>query len=147
METQKRITVWFLETASEALLMSVLLIILTGFSPVSFIRDLALGFFGTLHFFFITGYLFTTAIADALWRKKRIWVYPSIVSILFSAHLQIAFWMTGGWTSAEKLSGRIAGPCIAFACTFVGGSLLLKRQIGKQAGQGRLTGNYGTRDF
>ena len=131
METQKRITVWFLETASEALLISVLLIILSGFSLISFISGLALGFFGTLHFFFITGYLFTTAIADALWRKKRIWVYPSIVSILFSTHLQIAFWMTGGWTSAEKLPVRIAGPCIVFACTFAGSSFLLKRQTEK----------------
>ena len=126
---QKRITVWLVETASEAFLVSVLLIVLStsyGPSQQGLIRDLGTGFFGTLLFFFTTGYLLTTAIADALWRNKKIWVYPFIVSILFSVHLQIFFLVTGGWDSAERLPVRIAGPCIAFACTYVGSSILVR---------------------
>jgi hypothetical protein len=96
---EKRITVWCLETACEALLVSVLLIALSppyGPNPLSLIKDLAAGFFGALGFFFTTGYLLTTAIADAFWRRKRIWVYPLIVSMLFSVHFQILFLAAGG---------------------------------------------------
>ena len=130
---EKRITVWFLETACEALLVSVLLIVLSppyAPNPLGLLRDLAMGFFGTLNLFFTTGYLVTTAIADALWRRKGIGVYPFIVSILFSVHLQILFLAAGGWTSEERLPVRIAGPCIAFACTYVGTSLLQKPTAG-----------------
>ena len=126
---EKRITVWCLETACEALLVSVLLIALSppyGPNPLGLIKDLAAGFFGALGFFFTTGYLLTTAIADAFWRRKRIWVYPLIVSILFSVHLQILFLAAGGWTSTERLPVQIVGPCIAFGSTYVGCSFLRK---------------------
>src|SRR5689334_290 len=117
-----RITVWILETACEAFLLSLLLIILSlssGASGLGFIRDLAFGFFASLTLFFTTGYLLTTAIADAFCRRKLVWIYPLVASLLFSVHLQIFLFVAGGWTAAERLPIRILGPCIAFVCTYV----------------------------
>lgn len=128
---QKRITTWFLETACEAFLLSLLLIVLSlsdGPSSLGFIRDLAFWFFASLILFFTTGYLLTTAIADALWRSKRVWLYPFVASILFSLHLQIVFLVAGGWSSVERLPVRIAGPCIVFICTYIGSSFQLKQK-------------------
>jgi hypothetical protein len=126
---EKRITVWCLETACQALLISLLLAVVSppyNPNPLGLIRGLAAGFFGTLGFFFTTGYLLTTGIADALWRSKGSWLYPLAVFILFSVHLQILFSLAGGWTSGEGLPVRIAGPCFAFACAYVGGCFLKK---------------------
>ena len=127
---QKRITVWCFETASEALLIGVLLIVSwasAGPDPFELVSEFAAVFFATLLFFCTTGYLLTTAIADALCRNKRIWIYPSTASILFSIHLQILVLITKGWTSPDLLPVRLAGPCIAFVCTFTG-SFFLKRK-------------------
>jgi len=125
---QKRITIWFLETGCEALLISVLLLELFGPGRLSVSRDLAAAFFGTLFFFFTTGYLLTTAIADALWRSRRVWLYPVVASVLFCLHLQILFMVAGGWSSAERLPVRVVGPCIVFVCTYVGSAFHLKQK-------------------
>ena len=133
MSIQKRIEVWALEIGCEALLVSVLLIVLSvpyGPSQLGFVRDLALGFLGTLLLFFTTGYLLTIAAADALLRGKTLWVYPFVVSILFSVHLQILFLVASGWALVGRLPMRIIGPCIAFACTYIGSAFLRKPATG-----------------
>jgi hypothetical protein len=128
---QKRMTVWLLETACEALLVSVLLIVLSlhdGPSQLGLIRDLAFGFFATLLVFCTTGYVFTTALAAIFWRNgNRVWLYPFLVALFFSIHLQILFSVASGWSPAERLPVRIGGPCIAFGCTYLGGIFLRRR--------------------
>jgi hypothetical protein len=125
----RRLLVWFAETASEALLIGFLLL----FTPVLFTRgegsfagEVSLRFMSVLWFFFITGYLLTTAIIGIFWRSRRLWLYPSIAAVLFSIHLQIWFLGASGWTNAERLPYELAGPCIVFGCTFAGGRLLRK---------------------
>lgn len=127
---KRRITVSALEVACEALLVSVFLNVLPdsyASSLLGLIKNLALGFFATLTFFITTGYLLTTAIADWLCRTKNVWLYPVIVSMLFLIHLKILLW--GAGSLPPSLSPlRILGPCIAFACTFVGSYFLAKRK-------------------
>jgi hypothetical protein len=126
---EKRITVWCLETGCTALLVSVLLVVFSppyDLNPLGLLRDLAFGFFAALTFFFTSGYLLTTALADAFWRSKGSWLYPLVVFMLFSVHLQLLFLVASGWTSGERLPVRIAGPCFAFACAYVGGCFLRK---------------------
>jgi hypothetical protein len=136
---RKQLTVWLLETACESLLVSVLLIVLSihnGPSQLGLVRDLAFGFFAILLVFCTTGYVLTAALAAALWRNgQSAWVYPTLVAVLFSVHLQILFSVASGWTTTERLPIRIAGPAIAFGCTFLGGTFLRKwvnkGQLGK----------------
>jgi hypothetical protein len=128
MRIQKRLVVWLLETSCEALLLSGLLVVLSrssGPSQWGFIKDLAFGFFATLLvFMWGSGYLITTAFVRIFWRTDKLWLYSSIVALLFSIHLQIFLFIAGGWTSAERLPIRVAGPCIVFACTYGGGYFL-----------------------
>ena len=126
---QKRMTVVFLETACEALLLSVVLIVLSrpyGPSHWGFVKDLSFGFFAIFTIFFTTGYLLTTAIVGTYWRSQRLWLYPAVATVLFFIHSQIFFVIASGSTRPEKLLIQTSGACIAFACTFVGSCLLRK---------------------
>jgi hypothetical protein len=126
-QTKKRITVWSLETQCQALLLSVLCIILSSRSGPrddGIVRDLVFEFNLVSVLFFSTGYLFTTAILAVFWRGQRLWLYPIIAAALFSIHLQILFFALGDVTPSEKLPVRLAGPYIVFVCTLVGGCCL-----------------------
>jgi hypothetical protein len=126
-QTKKRITIWFLELQCQALLLSVLCIILSlpkGPREEGIFRDLVLGFNFVSTLFYSTGYLLTTAILAVFWRGQRLWFYPVIAATLFSIHLQILFFALGDVPSSEKLPVRLAGPCIVIASTLVGGYFL-----------------------
>jgi hypothetical protein len=130
MPMQKRIAVWFLETQCEALLLSVVLIVLSipnGPSQYGFVHDLLFGLTAIYTVFFTTGYLLTTAIVGIFWRSQRSWLYPSVASVLFLIHFEIfSVGIGGAFEPSERLPIRGAGAGIVFACTFVGGWFLRK---------------------
>jgi hypothetical protein len=128
----KRLAVWLIETACEALALSVLLIILSGRSENrSLADDLLLGLWGTALVFMVgSGYLLTTAILGVLWRSPNPWVYPAIAAALFMAHVQL---FATGWGPSTKVPVQVGGACIVFACTFLGTRFLRKSA---QAGNG-----------
>jgi hypothetical protein len=130
---ERRIIVWFLETAAEALLIGLFLLIASSFhfhgQRIVF-GDILFIIGAVSWFFFITGYLLSTAIVGILWRGRRPWIYPTIAAVLFSIHLQIWFFGASGETRIERLPFELAGPCIVFACTFIGGNLLRKWSAG-----------------
>jgi hypothetical protein len=126
-QTKKRITIWFLELQCQAILLSVLCIILSsrsGFWEDSIVREFVFGFNFVSTLFYSTGYLLTTAILAIFWRGQRLWLYPTIAAALFSIHLQILFFALADATSSEKLPVRLIGPYIVFVCTLLGGCLL-----------------------
>lgn len=123
----KRLLVWLLETVLEAALLSVVLLILSGYTRGTLFKDLAVGFVWIGTMFFSTGYLFTTAIARAVWRGGRVWLYPGVAMVLFFIHFELLNHSVGGiFRLPDRVVLRIAGACIVLACTFVG-NLLLRR--------------------
>jgi hypothetical protein len=81
---------------------------------------------GILLLSFTTGYLLTTAIARGAWKGQGWWSYSAIAIVLFLAHSQIFFVLSGGSTRPEKVSMQIAGACIVFTCTLAGTFALRK---------------------
>jgi hypothetical protein len=123
----KRLMVWFAETVLEALLLSVVLLGLSGYTRGTLLKDLTVGFVWIATMFFSTGYLFTTAIARAVWRGGSIWVYPVVALALFFVHFEILNHALGGiFNLPDRVVIRIAGAAIVLVCTFAG-SLVLRR--------------------
>jgi hypothetical protein len=125
--TKKRIAVWFVETQCEALLLSVLCVILSlpnGPKRDGIPRSIVFGFMAVSTLLFSTGYVLTTAIVATFWRARRLWLYPTIAAAVFSIHLEMFFFVVPDTIEVEKLTVRIAGVCIVFACTLVGGYFL-----------------------
>jgi hypothetical protein len=122
----KRLAVWLLETTLQALLLSLFLIAM-HWDPQAFGKDLLFFLSGIALLFFTTGYLLTTAIVRATWRNRRFWLHPIIVAVLFSIHFEIMnVAARGAFEPPERFRFRVAGACIAFACTSIGGHLLRK---------------------
>ncbi len=126
----KRLTVWLIETATEAVLLSLFMFAWWGYSdPVDrgFMFQLFIWAWGIFAIFMLgSGYLITTAILRIAWKNKRLWTYSAASTVLVLAHLQIFFLVASGWTTYERLPIQVASACIVFACTFVGGWILQK---------------------
>ena len=123
----KRLVIWLFETVFEAFLLSVVLVCLLGDNQHKHTKDLSVSFVWIGTMFFSTGYLFTTAIARAVWRGGTVRFYPVVAAVLFLVHFEILNHSAGGiFDLRKRLVIRIAGVCIVFACTFVG-TLLLRR--------------------
>jgi hypothetical protein len=125
----KRVVVWLLETVSEALLLSLFLVLSSGSSDPQrgYARDLSAGVVGVAGIFmFGSGYLLTSAILRLLWRNHALLIYALVAAALISTHLLIFFRIAGGLTLPEQTPIVLASACIAFVCTLVGGWLLQK---------------------
>jgi len=123
----KRLAVWLLETALQALLLSLFLIPSQGFDEHAFGKDLLFFFNAIALLFFTTGYMLSTAIIRVIWKSPRLWLYPVIAIVLFVIHFEILNVGVGGaFEPPERLRIRVAGACFAFVCTLVGGWLLRK---------------------
>lgn len=126
----KRLAVWLIETAAEAVLLSLFMNTWWGYSdPVK--RGFLFQLFGwawiILTVFMLgSGYLITTAILRAAWKSKKLWTYSAASAVLVLVHLQIFFFVASGWTTYERLPVQVASACIVFACTFIGGRILQK---------------------
>src|SRR5215469_4312619 len=117
----KRLAVWFAETSSEVLLLSLVLTTLLGYDQRAFLRGLLAYAAGIVLLFITTGYLFTTIVARALWRGRRLWSYPAVATALFLIHFEIMnIGLHGAFEPSHRLRIRVAGACIAFVCTFAG---------------------------
>lgn len=121
----KRLTIWAAEIISQAVLIGLLLIGLFGYDQHAFGRDL-LGLTGLiLIMFFMTGYLATTAIARAVWKVRRPWLYSVIASALFLIHFEVLSIAVGGaYAPRDRVRIRMAGACIAFLSTLAGTAAL-----------------------
>ncbi|MGH9754515.1 MAG: hypothetical protein ACREA2_17185 [Blastocatellia bacterium] len=126
----KRLAVWLIETAAEAVLLSLFMNMWWGYSdPVN--RGFLFQLFGwaltILTVFMLgSGYLITTAILRIAWKSQRLWTYSAASAVLVLVHLQIFFFVAGGWTIYKRLTVQVASACIVFACTFIGGWILQK---------------------
>src|SRR5882757_8344789 len=98
----KRLAVWFIETATEAVLFGVVLAALLGHDQSAFVKDALIYASGILLVSFTTGYLLTTAIARGAWKGQSWWPYSVIAVALFLVHAQIFFVISGGSTTSEK---------------------------------------------
>ncbi len=123
----KRLAVWLFETALQALLLGLFLIVSHWSDEAAFGKDLLFFLQMAILLFFTTGYLFSTAILRATWRGRGVWQHPIIVAALFLAHFEILNVRAGGaFEPPERLRIRFAGTCIAFACALAGGWFLRK---------------------
>ena len=130
----KRLSVWVVETALEALLLALVLISLFGYDPHAFGKSLLICATWIVIMFFVTGYLFSTAVFRAYWRGRGLWLYSAIAMLLFLIHFEILNVGVGGaFNPPERLRIRAAGVCIVFACTFFGGCFLRKSTSRQQA--------------
>jgi len=130
MLTLKRLTIWFLETVFEAFLLSVVLVCLLGDDQHKYAKDLSVSFVWVGTMFFSTGYLFTTAIARAVWRGGTVRLYPVVAVVLFLVHFETLNYSAGGIFDLKKrVVIRVAGVCIVLVCTFAGNLILRKWMV------------------
>lgn len=123
----KRLAIWLIETSLEALLLAVVLVCLLGDDQHKYAKDLSVSFVWIGTMFFSTGYLFTTAIARAVWRGATVRLYPVVAVVLFLVHFEILNYSAGGiFDLRKRVVIRIVGVCIVLACTFVGNLVLRK---------------------
>jgi hypothetical protein len=128
----RRLAVWFVETSSEVLLLGLALTVLFGHDQHAFLKDLSIYSSGIVLLFFTTGYLLTTIVIRAIWRGRTLWSYPAIATVLFFVHFEIMNVVLGGaFAPPDRIRIRVAGACIAFACTLAG---TLALRIWLQAG-------------
>jgi len=121
----KRITVSFIEVASEALLLGFVLAVILGYDEHAFIKDVLIYAGMIFMMFFTTGYVFTTAIVRAFWKGQKLWSYPVIAIALFLLHFEILNVGIGvAFEPKDRLRIRIAGAFIVPACTLIGGLFL-----------------------
>ena len=123
----KRIAVWFIQVASEVLLLGLVLTLLFGHDQHAFLKDVLIYSSGIGLLFFSTGYLLTTIVARAVLRGRGWLLYPAIATALFFIHFEIMNVSLGGaFEPSTRLRVRMAGACIVFVCTFLG-TLALRR--------------------
>jgi hypothetical protein len=124
----KRLSVWFVETSSEVVLLGLFLALLLGHNQ-PFLKELSLYSSGVLLVFLTTGYLLSTIIVRAFWKGWALWSYPAVATILFQIHFQIMnVGLGGAFAPSDRLRVQVAGGCIVFACTFIG-SVVLRRWV------------------
>jgi hypothetical protein len=121
----KRLAVWFLEMALQAVMLGLFLIASSGYDEHAFGKDL-LFFFNIIPLLLCTaGFLLCTGIILAAWISLASWSYPTIAAALFLIHFEVLNIGVGGaFEPPDRLRIRVAGVCLAFGCTFVGGWLL-----------------------
>ena len=123
----KRLSIWLCETSLEALLLAGVLVSLFGCDQHAYGKCIGVTFVWVGTMFFGAGYLFTTAIARAVWRGGTVRLYPVVAVVLFLVHFEILNHAAGGaYDPPKRLVIRIAGVCIVLACTFVGNMVLRK---------------------
>jgi hypothetical protein len=123
----RRLSIWPLETSLEALLLGVVLVSSSDANQHNFVKDVAVSVVWIATMFFSTGYLLTTGIARAIWQPGRLWPYSMVATALFFIHFEILNHSAGGIFDPPKRAViRIAGGCIAFACTLLG-TLVLRQ--------------------
>jgi hypothetical protein len=123
----KRLAVWLCEMALQAVLLGLFLIVSHWSDENAFGKDLLFFFEATALLFFTTGYLFSIAIVRAIWKTRRLWLYPAIATVLFLIHFEIMnVAVHGAFEPSERLRFRTACACIVFACTFLGSWILRK---------------------
>jgi hypothetical protein len=117
----KRIVVWFIETLCEIFLLGIVLTVLLGHDPRSFLRDLSVYSSGIVLLFFTTGYLLTTIVVRAVSKGQALWIYPTIATGLFFIHFEIMNVSLGGaFAPPDRLRILATGACIVLACTLAG---------------------------
>jgi hypothetical protein len=61
----------------------------------------------------------------AVWKGQKIWSHPVIAAAPFSIHFEILNLDAGGaFRPPDRMRIRVAGACIAFACTLSGNYVL-----------------------
>jgi hypothetical protein len=125
MHVLKRLAVWFVEVALQAFLVGLLLILHFGHDEYSFTRGLLIYVDSTLVMFFLTGYLFTTAISRAVWRAKDFWSYSVVATVLFIFHFELLNVGIGGaFEPRDRIRIIVVGASAALLTTLVGTSVL-----------------------
>lgn len=121
MRILKRLAVWLLEVVLQAVLLGLLLTGLYGHHRLSFARGLLIYADSIFVFFFLTGYLLTTAIARALWKGRTLWLFSTIIAVLFVLHFELLnVGLGGAFAPHDRKIVVIAGVVIAFLTTLAG---------------------------
>jgi hypothetical protein len=121
MRILKRLAVWLLEMVLQAVLLGLVLIGLYGHDRFSFARGLLIYADSIFVFFFLTGYLLTTAIARAVWKSRTLWLYSIVAAILFVLHFALLnVGLGGAFAPHDRKIVVIAGPVVAFLTTLAG---------------------------
>lgn len=123
----KRLVVWLIEMSCELLLLtSLLMFMFWVHEPIGkFLKSLPSTIYVIAYvFMWRDGYLLTTGILRLIWSNRKPWLHPAISVVLFSIHVLVFYFLTGGFDRIERLAIEAGGACIVFACTFAGGNLL-----------------------
>ena len=126
MLAMKRLTVWLVEVALEAVLLGSFLVAIFGHDRHSLGKDLLISAVAITWMFFVTGYLLTTALSRFFWKLPRLWPYSAFAAVLFLIHFEFLNVGVGGaFAPSDRLRIRVAGILIVLACT-LGGSLVIR---------------------
>jgi hypothetical protein len=124
----KRLSIRFVETSSEVLLLGLFLALLSGLNlPIP--KRLLLYSSAVMLVFFTTGYLLTSIVIRAFWKGWALWSYPAVAIILFQIHFQLMnAQLRLDVDPLHRLLVQVIGGGIVFACTFIG-SVVLRRWV------------------
>ena len=138
MALTKRLLVWLGETTSQALLLSLLLSGLFGHDQYTFGRGLVIYAGEILIMFTVTGYVLTTAIARAMWRRDGSRFYPLVCTALFVIHFELLNVGIGGAFAPPDRRTVLAVGSIAAFLTTLAGTLVLRQRTAVKSNQFRL---------
>lgn len=139
LKVEKRLLVWLLETASQAVLVGWVIVALLlpqqireapSFHPVT-LREVAgvfVAFPLAVFFMFLTScYVFTTAAVRALWPFHNRWPYSVVAVVLFLIHFEIVNVLLGGaFEPSVRTPLLLSGLVIALLTTAIGTRTLRK---------------------
>ena len=116
----RRLAIWLVEMLCAIMLLSPLLIALFGRSNGnSLSQDLVLGLGLSGFFILASGYFATTGVLSVLLRRRNIWIYPTLVAVLFVGHEQ-AFFKGRHAPDFSDVKIQIAGACVMFTVGLLG---------------------------
>jgi hypothetical protein len=125
-----RLLVWLAEIVSQAFLLSLLLLCMSGYDKFHFLRQLTLLTLLIFWFFCLSGYAVTTALARAFWKGKTSWRYPLLGTLLFVVHFEFFNISMGGvFPPPERRMMLIVGIVSAFLTTSAGTLFLRKSSV------------------
>src|SRR5207237_6763411 len=128
--TVKRIVVWLMEVAAEALLLGCLLGALVA-SQIGLLYGVIASVLAVPVLLFLHWYYLTRALAAAV-RSIRPKLYPLIAATLFVIHMHVVFVRLKPDMSflgkAKELPFLAGGACVVFACAY-GGNWLLRMWV------------------
>ena len=123
-----KILIWSAEMLSQALMLTVLLIILAHVDSPATAEDVIVLSLSVLIFFGLSGYALTTLCARLFWAPLNCWRYPAVACVLFPIHFGLLSLLSsnGFMDPMSRIAFLGVGTLIVGSTTLLGSSLLAR---------------------